>query len=42
MKLIYFPHKLGQKLNGVQYTYKMFKNKGLILDCKNTNKNNRN
>ena len=35
MNIIFFPHKLGQKKNGVQNSYKLFKNKGKIVDCKN-------
>ena len=35
MNIIYFPHKLGQKKNGVQNSYKLFKNKGKLVDCKN-------
>jgi len=39
MNIIYFPHKLGQKKNGVQNAYKFFKNKGTIVKCTNSQKN---
>ena len=35
MNIIYFPHKLGQKKNGVQNSYKVFQKLGTIVDCKN-------
>jgi arginase len=34
MNIIYFPHKLGQRKNGVQNSYKLFKNTGKIVECK--------
>lgn len=39
MNIIYFPHKLGQKKNGVQNSYKLFKNIGKIVNCKNEGNN---
>ena len=39
MNIIYFPHKLGQKKNGVQNSYKVFQKLGTIVDCKNDGDN---
>ena len=39
MNIIYFPHKLGQKKNGVQNSYKLFNNIGKIVNCKNEGNN---
>lgn len=35
MNIIYFPHKLGQKKNGVQDSYKLFNLVGKVVECKN-------